>query len=85
MIFCELFKQKLSITTKTPFEAASAENQDYSVYNFVMKNRALQPFMSRLIATMQIVSIQDQTAQQADNSSHTGAAKVLDNSQQYTE
>ena len=28
---------------------------------------------------------QDKTAQQADNSSHTSAAKVLDNSQQYTE
>ena len=27
------------------------KNQDYSIYNFVMKNRALQPFMSRLIAT----------------------------------
>ena len=34
-----------------PFEAASGENQDYSMYNFVMKNRALQLFVSRLIAT----------------------------------
>ena len=33
----------------------------------------------------QLVSIQDKAAQQADNSSHTGAAKVLDNSQQYIE
>ena len=50
MIFCELFKQKLSLATKTPFEAAFGENQDYSMYNFVMENGALQPFMSRLIA-----------------------------------
>ena len=33
----------------------------------------------------QLVSPQDKTAQRADNLSHTGAAKVLDNSQQYTE
>ena len=48
MIF---FKQKLSLATKTPFETASGENQDYSMYNFVVKNRALQPFVSRLTAT----------------------------------
>ena len=40
MIFCELFKQKLSFTTKMPFEAASGENQDYSMYNFAVKNGA---------------------------------------------
>ena len=51
MIFSQLFKHKLSLATKTPFEAASGENQDYSMYNFVVKNRALQPFVPRLIAT----------------------------------
>ena len=79
MIFCELFKQKLSLATETPFEAASGENQDYSMYNFVVKNRALQPFMSKLITT----SLRQHNRQ--DNLSHTSAANILDNSQQYTE
>ena len=51
MIFYEFFKQKLSLTTKTPFGAAFGKNQHYSMYNFVVKNRALQLFVPRLIAT----------------------------------
>ena len=51
MIFCEFFKQKLSLATEMPFEAASGENQDYSMYKFVVKSRVLQPFVSRLIVT----------------------------------
>ena len=47
---CDFLKQKLSLTTKTPFKAASGKNQDNSMHNFVVKNRALQP-MSRLTAT----------------------------------
>ena len=78
MIFCELFKQELSLATKVPVQTAFCEKQDYSIHRFVVKNRTLQPFLYRLTAASLY-------PYKMDNLSYTGPAKVLDNSQQYIE
>ena len=62
----------------------SGKNQDYSMYNFVVKNRVLQPFVFRLTAT----NLYPYKTRQHNREIIwviPVAAKVLDNSQQYNE